>query len=141
MDLLDFFREVHPWPKLYRFLKRLPPGAHYKADLEMDEELAKRIVDIEEATRNRFEDDDDDRSPDDIPDISSSANHTLEVHLLMAVCDYLQQLNSTLIAVNLPAGKSPPKVKPIERPVSAVDREKFLREKLAVEETLAELGL
>ncbi|WP_280404962.1 hypothetical protein [Nocardia brasiliensis] len=104
----------------------------------MDEELAKRIVDIEmirQATGL-------DESPeiDALPKVSSSAGFSHEVYLLMMLCDYMQQLNATLIAVNLPKGKKPPKFRPVPRPVSAVDRERAKREKEVVEDTLAELG-
>lgn len=51
----------------------------------------------------------------------SPAGYTLEVNLLMTVCDLIQQLNSTLIGVNLPKGKRPPKVHPMPRAVTALD--------------------
>ncbi|MEV0759521.1 hypothetical protein [Nocardia sp. NPDC050435] len=105
----------------------------------MDEDLARRIVDLEtlRETAGLAEASEDEPS---LPRVTSSAGYSQETYLLMLLCDYVQQLTSTVIAVNLPKGKKPPKVRPLPRPVSAVDRERARREKQEVDATLAELG-
>lgn len=40
MDLLDWFRQVHPWGKLFRLLDRLPWWSQYKLAIADDDELA-----------------------------------------------------------------------------------------------------
>ncbi|NQE89620.1 hypothetical protein [Nocardia terpenica] len=108
----------------------------------MDEGLAKHILDLrvrEERGAEVF-DDDGGAAPDGLPLITSSAGYSIDSFLLLSVCDLVQQLITTVIAVNMPPGKTPPKVKPMPRPVSAVDREKAIRERSAVDETLAEMG-
>ncbi|MFI5777032.1 hypothetical protein [Nocardia sp. NPDC051570] len=108
----------------------------------MDEGLAKHILDIRDTEERDAElyGDESETAPDGLPLITSSAGYSIDSFLLLSVCDLLQQLITTLIAVNMPPGKSPPKVKPMQRPVSALDREKAVREQSAVDETLSEMG-
>jgi hypothetical protein len=40
LDLLDWFRQVHPWGKLFRLLDRLPWWSQYKLAIADDDELA-----------------------------------------------------------------------------------------------------
>jgi hypothetical protein len=72
--------------------------------------------------------------------MTSSAGYTQETYLQMMIYEGIQQLISTLIAVNLPKGKKPPRVKPLPRPVSALDRERAKREMHEVEQAMAEMG-
>ena len=75
-----------------------------------------------------------------IPEMRTSAGYDLHAQLLTLIGDLIQQLNTTLIAVNLPKGKSPPKVHSLPRPVSAFEVEKARREFEAVDDTLRDLG-
>ncbi|MBF6085225.1 hypothetical protein IU485_28045 [Nocardia cyriacigeorgica] len=134
---MDFVRGRYPWPKLFRFLARLPAGSHYRAAQDLDEDMARRILDAE-AVREAAE-----ITPsedDQLPTVSSSAGYTHETYLLMMLYEAIQHLNSTLVAVNLPKGKKPPRVKPLPRPVSALDRERAKREMREVDRALAEMG-
>ena len=71
----------------------------------------------------------------------SSAGHTQEVSLLMNLSDQIQQLNSTLIAVNLPKGKRPPKVHPLPRPIGALEMKRAKAAEQAVDEALSQFGI
>ncbi|RBO87962.1 hypothetical protein [Nocardia puris] len=113
----------------------MPPGSRYRAAQDSDQRLAARLADLEPPSAATSPED------DGIPVITSSAGYTTEVHVLLALCDLVQQLNATLIAINLPKGKQPPKVRPMPRPVTAIERERAQRERSAVDETLADLGL
>lgn len=69
----------------------------------------------------------------------SSAGHTPEISLMMTLCELIQQLNSTLIAVNLPKGKRPPRVQRMPRPVSALDVLRRVHEDAQVSSALDQL--
>lgn len=43
MDLLDFFRGVYPWGKLYRLIAQLPWWSKYKLLLADDDEYAEQV--------------------------------------------------------------------------------------------------
>lgn len=49
LDLHDWVRHhaVMPWAKLLRLTARLPPGSHYSAARAVDEDLARRIAELE----------------------------------------------------------------------------------------------
>lgn len=123
MDLLDFVRGVHSWPKLYRLLSRLPEGSHLRADQLLDEKLAKHLLkeDLRREHLLRSAGKLDNSETEDPLAVRTSAGHTTEISLMMTLCELIQQLNSTLIAVNLPKGKRPPRVRPMPRPVSAYE--------------------
>lgn len=121
MDLLDFVRGVHPWPKLYRLLGRLPEGSHYRADQLLDERLAKKLLKEEIERKKQTVGRVDDETDEPPLEVRSSAGYTAEISLMMTLCELIQQLNSTLIAVNLPKGKRAPRIRPMPRPVSALD--------------------
>lgn len=72
---------------------------------------------------------------------TSSAGHDLHVQTLMTIADLIQQLQLTLIAVNLPEGKQPPKLRLLPRPVSALDVVRSRHAKAEVDTALADLGL
>ena len=132
---MDFFRGAHPWPKLYRLLYALPPGSHYRNDQLQDEDLANHLF-AQEVAAERLADlePESDEKPDESLKTRSSVGHTMEVSLMMTMCELIQQLNSTLIAVNLPKGKKPPKVRPMPRPVGRLDvlREQRERDQVSI---------
>ncbi|PBC38466.1 hypothetical protein CJ179_38330 [Rhodococcus sp. ACS1] len=134
MDLLDFFRGVYPWPKLYRILSRLPEGSEYRADQALDTELAEEYYAVWAATQGPDQGKD---GEDKKPQLRSSSGYSMQIQVLMAIADLIQQLNSTLIAVNLPKGKKPPKVRPMPRPVSAFDLVRARHEKDEVDNLLS----
>ncbi|MFI8976919.1 hypothetical protein ACIGO9_28835 [Nocardia asteroides] len=133
MDLLDFFRGVLPWSKLARFLKSLPPGSRYEAAMAMDFDVAEYQFAATQSAKS-----DGAKSPDPR---TSSAGHDLQVQTLMTIADLIQQLQVTLIAVNLPEGKQPPKLRLLPRPVSALDVVRARHAKSEVDSALADLGL
>lgn len=139
LDLLDFFRGIHPWTKLYRILAKLPQGSWYRADLDLDPDLAKRLFDIEEQQRAR--NGGDSRVEEPRNQVRSSAGHDMTASLLMTVCDLLQQQTQTLIGVNLPKGKRPPKIHPMPRPISKLEVMRREREEDSVNEALSALGI
>ncbi|WP_329405399.1 hypothetical protein OG563_26415 [Nocardia vinacea] len=116
MDLLDFFRGHLPWAKLGRFLKQLPAGSRYQAAMELDFDVAEHQYSLEkaEAAANS----DEPVAPPTL-EASSSAGHDLTVQVLMTIADLIQQLQTTLIAVNMTEGK-PPTPALLPRPVSAL---------------------
>lgn len=73
--------------------------------------------------------------------IRSSAGFSKEVAALADVYDAVQQLRTTLIAVNMPKGKNPPRQEPYPRPVSALDVLRDRRDSLEVDAELAKLGV
>ncbi len=81
-------------------------------------DLAEHLVRLEEANEAQQAGA---TSEDADPVMRSSAGYDLNAHLLLTIADLLQNLNTTLIAVNLPPGKTPPRPEPMPRPVSAVD--------------------
>jgi len=64
---------------------------------------------------------------------------TYERELLVGITEVLLSVRSTLIAVNTPKGKAPPKVKPLPRPRTAMDRVEALQRQAARHELLAQL--
>ena len=72
--------------------------------------------------------------------VRSSHGHDQSVQLLTALCDLVQQLTVTTIGVNLPAGKSAPRLKPMPRPISAVEVERARRERDEVDSAMSDLG-
>ncbi|MBM4575300.1 hypothetical protein GS415_00745 [Rhodococcus hoagii] len=142
MDLLDFVRGVHPWAKMYRLIEKLPEGSHYRAQELLDQRLAAKLLKAElqqqagkPATPSREEE------PEEKKPLKarSSVGHTPEISLMMTLCELIQQLNSTLIAVNLPKGKKPPRVRPMPRPVSALDVLRAEHEKAQVDSVVSQL--
>ncbi|MFC9995754.1 hypothetical protein [Nocardia sp. NPDC127526] len=137
MDLLSFFRGELPWAKLARFLRQLPDGSRYRASQAMDMDLAEHLVKLEEAEEAQrltapAEDAD--------PIMRSSAGYDLSAHLLLTICDRLQILNATLIAVNLPPGKHPPQPEPMPRPVSAADVLRARHERDRAQDAMSAFG-
>ncbi|RDI65764.1 hypothetical protein [Nocardia pseudobrasiliensis] len=136
MDLLDFFRGSLPWTKLWRFLAQVPDGSRYRASQAMDLDLAEHILEVEDETGGVAA-----QSADEGPILRSSAGYDLNVQVLMTIADLIQQLNATLIAVNLPPDKSPPKIHPLPRPVSAVEVVRARRERADLATQLEVFGI
>lgn len=128
-------------------LSKLPRGSYYQADIELDPALGEALAawdeHLEEIERQReLAGEDDEEAPEERDGIpTSSAGHTKEVELLCQVVDMLQVINNTNIGMNLPKGKKPPKFRPLPRPVSARQAIKHRRDREAVNEELAKLGI
>ncbi|AOE43717.1 tail assembly chaperone [Gordonia phage SpeedDemon] len=145
LDLLAFFRGEQPWPKLYRLLRKLPQGSRYKSALAENMELAKVLLELEEAEQeedwvNELLADEDDEPQEEELSPTSAVGHTQEVELLMKITDWLQTVNSTLVGVNSAKGKRP-RVRPHPRPVSAIQVLRREREKAAVRDVLSDAGI
>ncbi|MFD3463761.1 hypothetical protein ACFWVM_28940 [Nocardia fluminea] len=133
MDLLDFFRGEFPWAKLARFLRQLPPGSRYQAAIDADFDIAEYTY-----ARQQLDADGDGRDEGESgPQVSTSAGYDLSVQTLMTIADLIQQLQATLVAVNLPEGKAPPKPRFLPRPVTALD---VVRARHAVDEEVDQVG-
>ncbi|MDE8648075.1 hypothetical protein PXH69_24150 [Rhodococcus qingshengii] len=141
MDLHDFFRGKLPWGKLYRLLGELPEGSHYRAAQLLDENIAKKLLARELAQKKLASADDEKNEEKERAEIKarSSAGHSPEISLMMTLCELIQQLNATLIAVNLPKGKKPPRVRPMPRPVSALEVLRAKHEKNKVDSVVGQL--
>jgi hypothetical protein len=111
VDLLDWFRGVHAWPKLYRLLGRLPAEGHYKSALAMNMPYARRQAQREAEGRAP--------RPDDDPSITPLRYGPMEQRL-DTIADMLQVLRSTLVAVNTDKASKVPKVHPAPRPKTAL---------------------
>lgn len=44
LDLLDWFRGHHPWPKLGRLVNRLPAASHYRTALSTDRDIGAALL-------------------------------------------------------------------------------------------------
>ncbi|ERB53408.1 hypothetical protein N806_19880 [Rhodococcus sp. P27] len=127
LDLLDFFRHKHPWPKLYRLLYRLPEHTHYKAARAMDFELAEYLLDQDSSAGG------------DAPaPLMTPLGMSREVYLQMATVEAIQGLDYTLRRVHGNKG-SPPL--PLERPRTALELLERERDTKSVDRVLAKLGL
>lgn len=139
MDLLDFFRGRLPWSKLARFLRQLPAGSRYQAAIDLDFDVAEHQYRLSKI----LEPDDAAQVTPQAPEVSSSAGHDLSVQTLMVIADLIQQLQITLIAVNMVEG-TPPKPSPLPRPVSALEvvraRNEADQEINEVDSALADMG-
>ena len=129
-----------------RLLSKLPRGSHYQADIELDPALGAALCDYEELLEKMMRKKEllgDDGEVPEESDVTptSSVGHTLELEALYKIYDMLQVVNTTNIGMNLPKGKKPPRVRPLPRPVSAKQAEKHKRDREAVNNELAKLGI
>jgi hypothetical protein len=92
------------------FKDRLPAGSQFRGALLMDRELAEERLDVEDALG------DDDL--DEAPTGPRPEGYTLDTYMLMAIIDALHGVQATIIAA---AGADPPTVRPLPRPMSAVE--------------------
>ncbi|WP_394360736.1 hypothetical protein [Amycolatopsis sp. SB7-3] len=109
MDLLTFFRSERPWPQLLRLIERLPDHSHYKVAIHDNDDLARRLHEIEDTAGRR-----------------SSNLRTVDAHtwtperaILTDVADILLNIRSSLEAQR--TGKSQTAT-PMPRPRLARDR-------------------
>ncbi|WP_330185004.1 hypothetical protein OHB26_16315 [Nocardia sp. NBC_01503] len=92
------------------FKDRLPTGSHYRSAVLMDYELAEERLDAEEQLGEDHE--------EDVPSGPRPEGYTLDTYMLMAIIDALNGVQATIIAA---AGSDPPTVRPLPRPLSAVE--------------------
>lgn len=121
MDLLDWFRGVYSWAKLYRLLGALPPESRYKTAIVMDREAAERVARLEAAGVLPAPADDDGAPP-------SPYRYDPTVARLDTLIDLLQYL---LNATNVGLGGSSQQPKPMPRPVTELAR---ARERIELEQ-------
>ncbi|MDJ0404037.1 hypothetical protein QNA23_11140 [Rhodococcus erythropolis] len=122
--MLDFFRHVLPWTKLYRLLERLPPESHYKAARAMDPELAEMIL-------NR-------PASEGPPPRLSPQGYSHGIYLQMMTVEAIRSLDYTLKAVN---GNKPAYPTMLERPKTAAQILDLERDRVEVDRVLGLLGL
>lgn len=108
MDLLDWFRQVHPWGKLYRLLDQLPKWSRYKLLLADDDDLA-------ELART------------DAPGTSGDRRLRLSEwdpveELRAELRDLGARVEAAIANANRPKGKRPIRPKPSPRPMTAAQR-------------------
>lgn len=105
LDLLDWFRGVRPWSKLYRLIDRLPRDSRYKAALAMDPEYARvaarRMADAGVAEEPAM----------------TPLGWSREVELLTSLLEAILHVRSAVVGGY---AKNPPKVKPLPRPRTAL---------------------
>lgn len=110
IDIRDCFGpnelRTRDWRTIWRFKDRLPRGSQYKTALAMDTELAEQLLALEDS-------DDPHTSEDPTPD-----GYTLDTYLLLSIIDGLQGVQAAVIAA---AGADPPQIRPMPRPVTALD--------------------
>ncbi len=111
MDLLDFFRNRYSWAKLERLLSQLPTRSRYKLAMLDDDEFADRIVAEAEKSGKS------DAGP-------SLEDWTPEAPYLAAAVDRLGEVVAALVGLG---GRKPPKVHPLPRPRTAIDRARTRR--------------
>lgn len=147
--LHEYFRGDRPWPQLIRFLTGLPSESRYKSAIYTNEKLAEEMVKaqrlIEQIERDRMlengvapPEEEEGEDPRTTP--TSFFGWTREADLLAQLNDNIKVLTSTLIGVNLPKGKRPPRVRPTPRPVSAVEAVKRRIERDEAKQAMKELG-
>jgi hypothetical protein len=94
------------WRTVWSFKDRLPRGAHYKAALAMDPDLADKLLEREDDPEFTEE-------PAATPE-----GYTTETYLLLSVIDALMGVQAAVIAA---AGADPPSIAPMPRPITALD--------------------
>lgn len=103
IDIHDYFRGTRKWTEFYRLIHRLPAHGHFKASLLDSEEDAAVLLERGEPTTFGMRD------------------WTYERELLSALVDSVRSLHSSFVAANTKGGKGF-EVKPLPRPVTAIDR-------------------
>ena len=110
VDLLDFFRGVHPWGKLHRLMLRLPWYSEYKRALEDDAEFWENYY-------ARVEDPAELEGDPGAPPSLAAWDEWRE--LAADLKDQLAQQTISLLSPHVPKGKPKPKFKPVKRPKPA----------------------
>lgn len=109
MDILDFFRRRYSWRKLCVLVGQLPKGSAYWTARLQDEELAEAIL-AEEAQSD---------VPRDKPSGPDIRDYTPDNQLLTQVVD---KLSVVVHLLELLGGGKPGRIKPLPKPVTAMDR-------------------
>lgn len=109
VDLLDFFRGVHPWGKLSRLTVRLPWYSNYKRALEDDEEF----------WREYYAQVDDPQELSQTADRPSMAGWDEWRDMAAEIKDHISMQTISLLSPHVPKGKPKPKFKPVKRPLPA----------------------
>jgi hypothetical protein len=108
MDLLDYFRGVYPWGKLYRLLDQLPKWSRYKLALADDDELA----DLAHAAAG-------DGGRGGRPRLS---DWDPVEELRAEIRDGVGRIEAAIANSQRPKGKNPIRPKPSPRPMTAAQR-------------------
>lgn len=124
LDLLDWFRGRHPWPKLLRLAARLPAHSQYKAAAADDDDLAEQLADRAEGESAQA--------------WMTMLGWTPERALLTALVEAVGDLTAITIAVNSEGGKVPDAPR-LPRPALALDRIEKRRAEQAREALLDKL--
>ncbi|HEX5525170.1 MAG TPA: hypothetical protein VFX53_17125 [Pedococcus sp.] len=103
IDIHDFFRGTRSWVEFYRLIYRLPAYGHFKAGLLDNEDDAAELLKRGEAATFGMH------------------GWTYERELLSSLVEAVRAMHSTLVAVNSKGHKGFT-VKPLPRPVTAMDR-------------------
>lgn len=119
----------------------LPQDSLFRADQALNFDLAESIINSEERMTALEELEKSGVDDSAGKTIRTSAGFTREVAALADIYDAVQSLRTTLISVNLPKGKNPPRQEPYPRPVSALDVLRDRRDAIEVDAELARLGV
>ncbi|MEU2033579.1 hypothetical protein [Nocardia amamiensis] len=115
IDVRDCFGPNHvrtrDWRTVWAFKDRLPHGSQYRSALAMDRELAEQMSAAEDEDLDLYEADEEPAGP-------TPEGYTIDSYLLLSIIDALQGVQVAVIAA---AGGDPPQIKPMPRPVSALE--------------------
>ena len=115
LDLLDFFRGRYSWAKLERLLSRIVvlPQSHYRWAIADDDEAAERALEAEEKARREGSK----PKPSPAPPLEAFSP---EVQYLAMMVDRLGEVIQAVVST-VPKAKVP-KMRPLPRPETALDR-------------------
>ncbi|MFI9506974.1 hypothetical protein [Nocardia sp. NPDC052566] len=113
IDIRDCFGpndlRTRDWRTIWRFKDRLPRGSQYKTALAMDRAIAEEIIALELNGDGEGETSAEEPTPD---------GYTLDTYLLLGIIDAVQGVQAAVIAA---AGADPPAIRPMPRPITALD--------------------
>lgn len=111
VDVMALWAERR-WTALLTLVDLLPLNTRTQESLHTDHEYAAMVA---QDAAKRARDKDKDAAPVGPP----LSRYSQEAEILLKVVDGLKAVQSTIVAVNLPAGKAAPKVTPEPRPTTA----------------------
>lgn len=126
LDLLDFFRGARSWRQLLVILDHLPRASRFRQAAADDDEWAEGALAEEQVGRVA--------EPPTLP----LSEFTREVELLSVVAELLQSVNANIRV--LAHDKNPPRVQPMPRPRTALDRARDRRRAARFAELEAEVA-